>query len=104
MSEDDQIFYLYPKDFLGSVDVNLMSAEQLGAYLLLLCFEFTNGAIPPSKEAIATLCRVSVDTLDEWGESDDENIVLSKFEADEITGLLVSSREAREQVGIYGQV
>tara|TARA_S200002703_G_scaffold15436_4_gene13233 strand:+ start:1854 stop:2789 length:936 start_codon:yes stop_codon:yes gene_type:complete len=97
MASKSPAFQFYPKDFLGSMSVSLMSAEQIGAYVLLLCYNWNNGGIPKNRVAIATLCRLPLATLNEWGKSDKENPVISRFVEDKSTGLLVNERLERER-------
>jgi uncharacterized protein YdaU (DUF1376 family) len=90
-------FQFYPKDFLGSMSVSLMSADQVGAYILLLCYCWTNGRIPNNRVAIATLCKLPLQTLNSWGESNDDNIVLARFSEDETGKYLVNDRLEKER-------
>lgn len=63
----------YPQDFLGSVDVQLMSAEEVGVYCLLLFNCVNNGGrLPNDKQALSRLCRGIIPT----------DFVLSKFYTD----------------------
>lgn len=51
-------FQFYAQDFLGSIDVQLMSAEEVGVYLLLLINCFNNGgSLPNNAVALSRLCR-----------------------------------------------
>lgn len=51
-------FQLYPQDFLGSIDFQLMNATEVGVYFLLLLNLYNNGGILPSNiEDLAALCR-----------------------------------------------
>ena len=48
-------FQFYPADYLGSQRVALMTLEEEGAYLRLLCYCWQHGSIPSNPEQIARL-------------------------------------------------
>lgn len=48
-------FQFYPGDWLGSQRVTLMSLEEEGAYIRLLCYCWQHGSIPREPEKIARL-------------------------------------------------
>lgn len=51
-------FQCYQQDILGSVDVQMMTAEEFGCYMLILLNLYNNGgALPSDKNAIKILCR-----------------------------------------------
>lgn len=51
-------FQFYTQDFLGSLDVQLMTAEEIGVYCLLLFNCFNNGGTLPSDAvALPKICR-----------------------------------------------
>lgn len=51
-------FQFYQQDFLGSIDVQVMSAEEIGCYCLLLFNCYNNGGkIPNDANALRMLCR-----------------------------------------------
>jgi len=51
-------FQFYPQDFLGSMDVQTMTAEQIGCYCLLLFNCYNNGGdLPSDEEELKMLCR-----------------------------------------------
>lgn len=50
-------FQFYPQDFLSDENVELMSNDQLGAYIRLLCYCWIHGSIPAEIDKLATLCR-----------------------------------------------
>ena len=52
-------FQFYPADFLSDENVVLMSNEQVGCYIKLLCYCWREGSIPNDMEFIARLCGVA---------------------------------------------
>jgi uncharacterized protein YdaU (DUF1376 family) len=48
-------FQFYPGDYLGSMRVQLLSVEQEGAYLRLLCYCWLHGSIPNNTSACKSL-------------------------------------------------
>ena len=48
-------FQFYPADYLGSQRVALMSLEEEGAYIRLLCYCWQHGSIPSNPDQIARL-------------------------------------------------
>lgn len=66
-------FQFYTQDFLGSLDVQTMTIEQIGCYCLLLFNCYNNGGIIPGNvEELKVLCRGNAPALK----------VLKKFYAD----------------------
>lgn len=55
-SRKSPAFQFYPSDFLGSPKVRVMSAEEIGIYLLLLCLEWEQDgfALNEAQEFVAT--------------------------------------------------
>jgi len=51
-------FQFYPKDFLTDEHVRLMSLQERGAYITLLCQCWTEGTLPADSERLARLCGV----------------------------------------------
>lgn len=51
-------FQFYPNDFLGSAKVGVMSAEEVGAYLLLLCLDWQEGGFVYDEGDLARWCRL----------------------------------------------
>lgn len=58
MTERAPAFQFYPKDYTNDEHVQLMTLEQEGAYLRLLCHSWLNGSIPADRPAQARICRV----------------------------------------------
>lgn len=87
-------FSMYPKDFL--TDTQLLSAEQLGAYIALLCNAWVGlpgnpqGFLPPDGESLARLARLTPKRWREIGTP-----VLELFEQDG-EGRLYHKRLLRE--------
>lgn len=51
-------FQFYTQDFLGSIDVQTMNAEQVGCYCLLLFNCYNNGGVlPANPDELKILCR-----------------------------------------------
>lgn len=49
-------FQFYPKDFLTDEHVRLMSLQERGAYITLICQCWTEGSLPADVGALARLC------------------------------------------------
>jgi len=49
-------FQFYPSDFLSDENVMLMSNQEVGCYIKLLCFCWKQGSIPDDIDKIAKLC------------------------------------------------
>ena len=52
-------FQFYPGDFLRDQKVMLMSLEELGAYIKLLCSNWLEGSIPDDINKLARLCSIT---------------------------------------------
>lgn len=52
-------FSFYPKDYMSDENVLLMSLEQRGAYVDLLCHAWLHGSIPSETPALALICRTT---------------------------------------------
>src|ERR1019366_7116705 len=54
-------FQFYPKDWLSSLRITLMSPEQEGAYIRLLCYCWDSGdcSLPDNDEQLIVMSRVS---------------------------------------------
>lgn len=71
---DSPAFQFYPHDWLADWAVELMTNEQLGAYLRLVCHAWHSdqpGRLPNDRSTLAGLCRMSV----EWWDSNGSNIM-----------------------------
>lgn len=55
MSKSNPAFQFYPGDWLKSQRVALMSLEEEGAYIRLLCYCWTHGSIPSDTKQIRKL-------------------------------------------------
>lgn len=63
-------FQLYPGDFLADAKTAVMSAEEIGAYFLLLCYCWREGTLPNDMKKLATLARLPKDRFEEiWQDS-----------------------------------
>ena len=51
-------FQLYPADWLSSMVVTMMTPEQEGAYIRLICYDWSNDGIPDDDEQLAILSRL----------------------------------------------
>lgn len=49
-------FQFYPKDFLSAESVRLMSMQERGVYITLICLCWTEGTIPADVKLLARLC------------------------------------------------
>lgn len=59
-AEKSPAFQFYPKDFLSSDSVSLMTSEQVGAYVMLLCHAWLKPeGLPGAMSSLAKLSRVS---------------------------------------------
>jgi uncharacterized protein YdaU (DUF1376 family) len=70
-------FPFYPKDFLSSLDVQMMSAEKVGAYILLLSNSWIQEDqcyLPDDDELLRKICRIK---KEKWGKIKDK--ILKKF-------------------------
>ena len=52
-------FQFYPRDFLGDANVAVMTLQERGAYITLLCHCWTEGSLPADNAKLARLCGVS---------------------------------------------
>lgn len=57
-------FQFYPSDFISDENVQLMSLDEIGAYIILICFAWKEGSIPDDVEKISRLCKVSCERMD----------------------------------------
>lgn len=78
----------YPSDFL--VGTMCMSAEEVGAYMRLLCFQWQQGGIPKEEDKLARISGLPARKL---------TLVLTKFDLHE-DGLLKNQRMERERVKV----
>lgn len=72
-------FQVYPKDFLSDINVQMMSAEQIGAYTLLLFnawIQDDQGTLPNDDKVLAELSKLN----ERW--SDVGTLVKQMFEVD----------------------
>jgi len=90
-------FAFYPDDFDSGT--RAMTLAGRGAYLSLLCYQFSNGTIPKDER---TICRIIGAFPDEWAEIRSE--VLAKFEALEdgswINRRMEKEREERDGIRV----
>lgn len=57
-------FQFYPSDFRSDAKVSAMTFEEVGVYILLLTFCWTEGSIPSDKKALCRLLKCDIRTLD----------------------------------------
>lgn len=50
-------FQFYPKDFLMDDKVAVMNLEQIGTYVLLLCYCWNNNGLPNDEEELKEMCK-----------------------------------------------
>lgn len=58
-AEQSPAFQFYPKDFITDGRVATMSAEEVGIYIRLLCYCWTEGSIPDDLELLARIGGVT---------------------------------------------
>lgn len=63
MKKSPPAFQFYPADFLSDEHVVLMSNQELGCYIKLLCYCWREGSVPSDIPRIARLCGESVDAM-----------------------------------------
>lgn len=56
-------FPFYPADFLGAEKVQLMTNEQVGMYVKLLCYQWMEGSIPEKSSSAIAVLRLG------WGDA-----------------------------------
>ena len=52
-------FKMYARDFLAAEDVTLMSLDERGAYITLMCYAWNDGSLPSDDAKLARLCGVT---------------------------------------------
>lgn len=95
-------FRFYPSDFLGSPDVQIMDATEVGAYWLLLCTAWLSeqhGHLPDDHDRLRRWARLS---HEQWERS--KSILLSKFPlADDGTRYNPRMVEEAEKQRLYSE-
>ncbi len=56
-------FQFYPCDFIADLNVQLMTTTQVGAYILLLCHDWSSDGLPDDPEDLALLARMDLETF-----------------------------------------
>jgi len=87
---------------LGSTNVMLMSTEQVGAYVFLLCHSWNIGGLPNDDRVLAHLARIPLELWNEWNELEANN-VKAQFYRDDETGLLHNKKleRVRSELGKF---
>lgn len=57
LDDSPPYFPFYPSDFLSHEQVNLMTNQEVGCYIKLLCHQWKAGSIPSEIDKIARLCK-----------------------------------------------
>jgi uncharacterized protein YdaU (DUF1376 family) len=57
-------FQLYAKEFLQDEAVIAMELEAVGAYIILLCHQWTEGSIPADPALVARICRTTTERIE----------------------------------------
>jgi uncharacterized protein YdaU (DUF1376 family) len=57
-------FQLYAKEFLQDEAVIAMELEAVGAYIILLCHQWTEGSIPADPALLARICRTTPERIE----------------------------------------
>ena len=65
MSDKSPAFQWYPKDYLADEKVALMTLEEEGAYIRLLCYCWLEGSVPTDVSRLACLCRTDPEKMAE---------------------------------------
>lgn len=60
-------FQFYPKDFLMDDKVAVMNLDQIGAYVLLLCYQWQNDGIPIAELELKQMCKNPENWDEIWG-------------------------------------
>lgn len=63
MAKNSPAFQFYPSDFL--IGTALMSAEAVGIYIRLLCYQWSHGGLPNDKSKLAVLASVLLKQIDD---------------------------------------
>ena len=58
-------FQLYAKEFLQDEAVIAMELDAVGAYIILLCHQWTEGSIPADPALLARICRTTTERIEE---------------------------------------
>ena len=74
MANKSPAFQFYPQDFLADAKVQVMTTEERGAYITLLCHEWIEGGLPIDEEGLAMLSGAR----DRWPEIRDRIMVCFK--------------------------
>jgi hypothetical protein len=61
--EKSPAFQFYPQKFLADMKVVLMTNQEIGCYMKLICFCWEEGAIPSDIEKIAKLCHEDISAM-----------------------------------------
>ena len=85
-------FQFYASDFLSDENVVLMSNQEVGCYIKLLCFNWKQGSIPNDIDKLSRLCGESKEIMDAIWEN-----IKSCFKENS-SGRLVNPRIERERV------
>jgi uncharacterized protein YdaU (DUF1376 family) len=95
-------FQLYVQDFL--VGTMHMSAEQVGAYILLLLYQWDKGMVPTNKDKLAGIARCEVETIefiiDKFPKGEDGLLRNKRLEL--IREEQIANREKRRKSGLAG--
>lgn len=62
-------FQFYPSDFLMDEKVMVMTNQQVGIYIKMICFCWQGGSLPNDADKIARMCGEDVESMNEmWGD------------------------------------
>ena len=59
-------FQFYPKDFLADINVQVMTMEERGVYITMLCSAWIENGIPADPEYIKRLCNYAEKSNGRW--------------------------------------
>ena len=86
-------FQFYPSDFLSDENVMLMSNQEVGCYIKLICFNWKQGSIPDDINKIARLCGEDTSVMAELWHS-----LKRCFISNGTNGRLINPRVEKERL------
>lgn len=97
-----QSFPFYPTDFL--MGTALMTAEEVGAYIRLLCYQWQEGGLPKEQNLLARLAQTNLENIaaisDKFREGSDGKLRNKKME--EVRKSLILYKKSRSDNGKKG--
>jgi uncharacterized protein YdaU (DUF1376 family) len=56
-------FQFYPGDFLSDFNVAVLTTQEVGAYLLLMCFCWTEGSLPDDLDELSSVAKMDIEAF-----------------------------------------